>query len=211
MVRRSSVLRPRSRCKLAAVLVLTIILMFEITPNSSLIVSTKIMTKKGHFILPFFYKRTEEEDHVKTSVIAATEVLSPRGTRLSTEDKNNEKLVHSTFRIKNSVVMALNREAQKRGVSLSNLVSKTLENYVTCEMLFEELGFLLVSKDFMRKTFNRLDKKQIEELGRDLGLTVAKEYVSYFFPTVNSDSLIKFYLSRALGMQICRIEPLSLV
>ena len=46
-------------------------------------------------------------------------------------------------------------------------------------MHFEQLGFLLVSKDFLRKIFAELqDEKRLEELGKELGLTVAKEYES---------------------------------
>jgi hypothetical protein len=35
---------------------------------------------------------------------------------------------------------------KKKGISLSNLVNKILENHVTCDMYFEELGFIPVSK-----------------------------------------------------------------
>jgi hypothetical protein len=60
-------------------------------------------------------------------------------------------------------------------------------------MYFEQLGFILVSKDFLRKVFTKIEKAEdIEEFGRELGLTTAKEYVSYFFPQVNSNSLIKY-------------------
>lgn len=60
-------------------------------------------------------------------------------------------------------------------------------------MYFEQLGFILVSKDFLRKVFSKIEKAEdIEEFGRELGLTTAKEYVSYFFPQVNSNSLIKY-------------------
>jgi hypothetical protein len=60
-------------------------------------------------------------------------------------------------------------------------------------MYFEQLGFILVSKDFLRKVFSKIEKAEdIEEFGRELGLTMAKEYVSYFFPQVNSKSLIKY-------------------
>jgi hypothetical protein len=59
-------------------------------------------------------------------------------------------------------------------------------------MYFEELGFILVSKDFLRKTFERLDEKHIEELGKEYGMTIAKEYFSYFYPEVNSNTLIEF-------------------
>jgi hypothetical protein len=59
-------------------------------------------------------------------------------------------------------------------------------------MYFEELGFILVSKNFLRKTFEGLDQKHIEELGKEYGITIAKEYISYFYPQVNGDTLIRF-------------------
>ena len=108
------------------------------------------------------------------------------------EGRKPEKLVHSSFRLRQDVLNSLEVEAKKRGVTLSSLVNRILENYMTSEIYFEELGFILMSKDFLRKTFNELNEQRVEELGKELGLTVAKEYVSYFFPEVNTDSLIKF-------------------
>ena len=104
----------------------------------------------------------------------------------------SSKLLHSSFRIEQDVIKSLERGASSRGMSLSSLVNKILKNYVTSEMYFEELGFLLVSKNFLRKTFEGLDQKQIEELGREYGMTIAKEYISYFYPQVNADTLIQF-------------------
>jgi hypothetical protein len=114
------------------------------------------------------------------------------GDRGRGRGSGGSKLVHSSFRIEEDVVKALTRVAEKRGLSLSSLVNKTLKNYVTSEMYFEELGFILVSKNFLRKTFEGLDQKHVEELGREYGLTMAKEYVSYFYPQVSSDTLIQF-------------------
>ena len=75
----------------------------------------------------------------------------------------------------------LQKEAERQGISFNSLINKTLKNYAKSEMHFEQLGFLLVSKDFLRKTFAELqDENRIEEFGKELGLTVAKEYVSYF-------------------------------
>jgi hypothetical protein len=60
-------------------------------------------------------------------------------------------------------------------------------------MFFEELGFLLISKDFLRKVFSKLeDEKDIEEFGRELGKTIAKEYASYFYPQMNKNTIIQF-------------------
>jgi hypothetical protein len=119
------------------------------------------------------------------------------GTPFATErkgyaSKDTKKFVHSSIRIEEDVLKALQNEAQRREVSFNSLVNKTLKNYVTSEMYFEQLGFILVSKDFLRKTFSRLNENDIEEFGRELGLTVAKEYISYFFPQVNNATLVEF-------------------
>ncbi|MDQ3853660.1 MAG: hypothetical protein M3299_12595, partial [Thermoproteota archaeon] len=91
---------------------------------------------------------------------------------------NNNKLIHSSFRIQQGVIKSLERVAASRDMSLSSLVNKILKNYVTSEMYFEELGFILVSKNFLRKTFEGLNQKHIEELGKEYGMTIAKEYIS---------------------------------
>jgi hypothetical protein len=115
-------------------------------------------------------------------------------SRVDNRDNNQrrkDKLIHSTFRINQFVIKSLEEEANKRRVSLGSLVNSILENYVSSEMYFEQLGFLLVSKDFLRKTFNAIpsnnEQNTIDEFAKELGNTVAKEYVSYFFPEVNSD------------------------
>jgi hypothetical protein len=105
---------------------------------------------------------------------------------------DTSKLVHSSFRLEQHIIKSLEKVAARRDISLSALVNKILKNYVTSEMYFEELGFLLVSKNFLRRTFEVLDQNHIAELGREYGLTMAKEYVSYFYPQVNSYTLVQF-------------------
>ena len=109
---------------------------------------------------------------------------------------NNNKLVHQSFRIKEVILGILDIEAKKKSISLSNLVNKILENHVTCDMYFEELGFILVSKDFLRKIFGRIEEGAAEKYliddSRELGLVAAKEYIPYFYSESNSDTLVQF-------------------
>src|SRR5215212_2948784 len=106
---------------------------------------------------------------------------------------NKDKLLHQGFRIQEQVIKTLTEEAARKGISVSNLVNKILKNYVTHEMQFEELGFILVSKDFLRKIFSVVDdEKDIQDFGKEIGTTIAKEYVSYFYPQVNSITLVQF-------------------
>ena len=108
-------------------------------------------------------------------------------------NKDKDKLLHQGFRIQEQVIKTLAEEAAKKGISVSNLVNKILKNHATHEMQFEELGFILVSKDFLRKIFNAIDnEKHIQDFGKEIGITMAKEYVSYFYPHVNSITLVLF-------------------
>jgi hypothetical protein len=109
------------------------------------------------------------------------------------DNNNKDKLLHQGFRVQEQVIKTLAEEAARKGISVSNLVNKILKNYVTHEMQFEELGFILVSKDFLRKIFNVVDdEKHIQDFGNEFGTTMAKEYVSYFYPHVNSITLVQF-------------------
>jgi hypothetical protein len=106
---------------------------------------------------------------------------------------NKDKLLHQGFRVQEQVIKTLTEEAARKGISVSNLVNKILKNYVTHEMQFEELGFILVSKDFLRKIFSVVDdEKDIQDFGKEIGTTIAKEYVSYFYPQVNSITMVQF-------------------
>jgi hypothetical protein len=108
-------------------------------------------------------------------------------------NKDKDKLLHQGFRIQEQVIKSLTEEAARKGISVSNLVNKILKNHATHEMQFEELGFILVSKDFLRKIFNAIDnEKHIQDFGKEFGTTMAKEYVSYFYPHVNSITLVQF-------------------
>jgi hypothetical protein len=179
--------------KIVTMFIMVTILVFEITPISSLSAVLAMKINEDYDKISLVNYKITEKDHITIGIVTADIAffsLDPLSSSLDKERKN--KLMHSTFRIRADVINALDREAQRRGISLSSLVNKTLENYVTSEMYFEELGFILVSKDFLRKTFSGLNEKDLEGLGRSLGLTVAKEYVSYFFPEVNFSTLLKF-------------------
>ncbi len=181
-----------------------------------------IIRIKGHGQEHFYYGNSlsyysKQEDNKENIIAAAYYVLAigsgshhygnkintkeastssspfPYSSRSSSSYSKSKKHVHSSIRIEEDVFKSLQRESDRQGISVNSLINKILKNYVTSEMYFEQLGFLLVSKDFLRKTFAELqDEKRISEFGKELGLTVAKEYVSYFFPQLNSNTLAQF-------------------
>jgi hypothetical protein len=117
--------------------------------------------------------------------ITVTDVL-----RVIPEGKH--KLTHYSFRLDEEVIDELKQEAQKRLIPLSALVNRIVTEYVRRERYFEGLGFIPVSRDILRKIFSGRDEKYIIESGKEIGLTIAEEYVSYFFGDVNQFTLVRF-------------------
>jgi hypothetical protein len=114
--------------------------------------------------------------------------------RYDQEEANNggDKLVHQCFRINDVVIEELKQEAQKRMIPLSHMVNIILKNHVESERYFAELGFVPVSRDIIKTIFSGIEEKYLVESGREVGSTIAKEYISYFFGEVNSYTLIRF-------------------
>jgi hypothetical protein len=73
------------------------------------------------------------------------------------------------------------------------LVNIILKRHVTNDLHhLEELGLIPVRKDFLRKVFNVIPADESEEVGKSLGFSIVDEYVSSFFPKINSHTLIQF-------------------
>jgi hypothetical protein len=166
---------------------------------ATIVISLAIFSiDSGINVSPCFTVIIEKENNdcnnmISNQLMLSYPLLSSSSSSSSFSSSRNKKLVHSSIRMEEEVFQLLQKEAERQGISVNSLINKTLKNYVKSEMYFEQLGFLLVSKDFLRMTFSGLqDKNRLEELGRELGLTVAKEYVSYFFPKVDSSTLVQF-------------------
>ena len=99
---------------------------------------------------------------------------------------------------------AIEKEAESRGVSVSSLLNQILAKYVRRDRYFEQLGFIPMSKDVLRKWLSRIDRQFLLADSKELGSTIAREYVSYFFHDVNKYTLLEFldlWLSRFQSYQ----------
>jgi hypothetical protein len=198
---------------IVAVTAITIV-SFEVFPLTAVPLVTIIREGESVVVAPtiddIIYGKLEDEHTIglvptTTTVVAAAvfkQTINNMEYFQSSKNNNNNnnennKLVHQGFRIKKAVLTMLDTEAKKKGISLSNLVNKILENHVTCDMYFEELGFIPVCKDFLRKVFGRIKEEEdvqnyLIDDSRELGLVAAKEYIPYFYSESNSDTLVQF-------------------
>jgi hypothetical protein len=181
-----------------------IAILFEILPMT--IIGDDVLAVGG------FYYGNIISNKESSSTSSTSSSSSSSSSPSSSSPSKSKKLIHSSIRIEEDVFSLLQREAGRQGIAVNSLISKILKNYVTCEMYFEQLGFLLVSKDFLRKTFAELqNEKRISEFGKELGLTVAKEYVSFFFPQLNSNTLTHFLDIWFRRFQSCQHRVESIV
>jgi antitoxin component of RelBE/YafQ-DinJ toxin-antitoxin module len=120
------------------------------------------------------------------------------------DNSDENRLIHSSFRIEEGVITALMKMSEKRGTSLSGLVNMTLKNYVTSQTYFQELGFIPVSKHLLRRLFSRIPSGYLKVFGKEMGTIAATEYINYFFPKVNSNVLAKFLELWFGRFQSCR-------
>ncbi len=102
------------------------------------------------------------------------------------------RTIHSSFRINEDILLALEKEAVSKGVSKNSLMNQILTRHYKSDKYFEELGFILMSKVAVRKLLSGIPDRLLIDYGKDLGSTVGREYVSYFFHDVNKHTLLEF-------------------
>lgn len=105
---------------------------------------------------------------------------------------NDHRTEHYTLRIDKQVLLLIQREAENRRVTTSALINQVVSKYIKRDRYFEQLGFFPMSKDILRKWLSRMEEKSLVEDSRELGSTIGREYVSYFFHDVNKHTLLKF-------------------
>lgn len=129
-----------------------------------------------------------EDEHI--IAIITWGLLLPQSYWESTSFKN-EKLQHLTFRTPEGVIKALKKEADSKGVPLSILVNQIFKNHLV-QKDTGKADFVLSSKDFFRKIFEKIDQKSLEQYGIELGRAIVSEYTSSYFPDINSCTIVQF-------------------
>ena len=76
------------------------------------------------------------------------------------------KSLSGHFRIWEDVFSSLEDEARRKNVSLNTLVNQVLSAHTRDEVLFEELGFLKMSKDVYRTYLSLIPDDKLVELGK---------------------------------------------
>ncbi len=102
------------------------------------------------------------------------------------------KLIHHSFRIEEDILSTIQEEAREKGLSDSSMVNQILKNYVIRDRCLRRIGGVLVMKELLRISFDLADADNLSIMSKQLGSTVGRSYVSYFFEEINEYTIIQF-------------------
>ncbi len=119
-------------------------------------------------------------------------VMSGIYTMDVSEESGKLRTSHHSFRITEDTFLAIEKEAKDKGTSVNALTDKILTDYCKRDRYFNQLGFVPISKDILRKWLSRIDKKLLIEDSKELGCLASKEYLAYFFQDGNRYTLLEF-------------------
>jgi hypothetical protein len=167
------------------------VVVFEVIPMSTIpIVYVVVRQQEEHIIHPPIINTKEEEEH--NIAIPFYITLSYLEGRKSTKQNSDaEKLSHLTFRTSESVIKELKREATSKSIPLSILLNNIVKNHLI-QTNTEKADFIVISQDFFRRIFGKIDEKSFEDYGNELGLSVVNDYTASFFPEINGHTIIQF-------------------
>ncbi len=86
----------------------------------------------------------------------------------------------------------LEKEAKGRGISSSAVLIRILDNYFNRDKPFEQLGFILVGKDLVRRWLDRIDEEVLIEDAKELGSQIVDEYIAHMYHKVDEQALVDF-------------------
>lgn len=167
------------------------LVIFEVIPMSMIaMVYIPVRQQEEHIIHPTLINTKEEEEH--NIAIPFYTILSYLGGRNSIKQNSDaEKLSHLTFRTSENIIKELKREATSKSIPLSILLNNIVKNHLT-KTNTEKADFIVISQDFFRRIFGKIDEKSLQDYGNELGLAVVSDYTASFFPEINGHSVVQF-------------------
>jgi len=117
------------------------------------------------------------------SVMRATEG-SPKGSNRS---------VTRTLRLEPALDAFLAQSAERAGVSPSSLVNQALRKFVEWDSYAEKYGVVSIPQSLVSRLMHMLPEAKVREIGRWVGTTQVREFLTFWFKEVTPRTLVQGY------------------
>ena len=97
-----------------------------------------------------------------------------------------------TTRLDSDTLSELQDEADRTGITLSNLTKQILTNYARWDKFVSKAGMIPVAKGVISEVFNRLDEGEVVELARSVGKNALSDIILFMKGKIDMDSLFSW-------------------
>ncbi len=104
-----------------------------------------------------------------------------------------DPFVHISIRISAKQKNRLNREAQRRHVTLNSLINEILVRHDTFEKILETMKAIPLSEELFRAWLQRTSQEEMEDMAKSIGPKVVRRSFASEGIDFNLDNLIEFY------------------
>ena len=113
-------------------------------------------------------------------------------SELISGDGQNSKTQVRTIRIPTRLGLTLEKEADAQRISVNALITSVLKKYAEFDRLAEKFEFISMPRKSFSLLIQELDDDKIEKCARQVGSTVPKEIMRFWFDELSLGSLMSF-------------------
>ena len=86
----------------------------------------------------------------------------------------------------------LHEYSKEKDISINSLVNSVLKRYVSWERYAEEIGFIPLARDTVRRVFDEIDDAKLQRIAQRLGRTIPRESILLMFNRIDFNSVMSF-------------------
>jgi hypothetical protein len=108
------------------------------------------------------------------------------------QDVRRESTVLKTFRYARHLNLALEKEAEAKGLSPNALVSMIFTKYTNWDRYAEKFGFVSITHETLRFLLSSVDVERLATAAQESGAEVPKEAVMFWYKKMNVDTFLSY-------------------
>ena len=102
------------------------------------------------------------------------------------------KTMHFTFRIDTEIYDELQNEAKEQFITPTILMRIIVSKYLEHDKPLKAFNYIEIDKKFVEVWIQNFDDNIIENTAKLLGNHIIREYITYLYHAINTDSLLRF-------------------
>lgn len=102
-----------------------------------------------------------------------------------------DKMVVITARVTDDIKEKLENECELQGTTLNSLTSKILTKHVMWDRFAHDIGFVTVTRPFIRALMDEVDEKTIQTIAASMCSDAVSDAILFIEGEMNKDSLVK--------------------